>query len=92
MGIEPGEHALDRAFDELLVGDGFDIVAAHLVEHLGEEVDRDLAAIGRGRDRAGERSEGDKSDRGRDFQHSHRVTRQVFAAQIGTAKACCPLT
>ena len=35
--IEVGDHAADRRFDQLLVGDVLDVVLAHVLEHFGEQ-------------------------------------------------------
>jgi GrpB-like predicted nucleotidyltransferase (UPF0157 family) len=42
--IEAGEHAVDRALDQLFVIDLLDIVAANLLEHVHELVERLVAA------------------------------------------------
>ena len=39
MRVERGQHAVDRGFDQLLVGDLLDIVGAHALEHLAEQVE-----------------------------------------------------
>ena len=39
MRIEPGEHAVDRRLDEFVVVRLFDIVGAHLLEHVAEQVE-----------------------------------------------------
>jgi hypothetical protein len=46
MRIERGQHAVDRAFDQRVVADVVDIVAAHLLEHVAEQVEL-LVGLGR---------------------------------------------
>ena len=39
MRIEPGQHAVDRRFDQLAVVRLLDIVGAHALEHVAEQVE-----------------------------------------------------
>ncbi len=39
MRIERGQHAVDRALDQRLVGDVVDIIRAHPFEHIAEQVE-----------------------------------------------------
>jgi hypothetical protein len=58
MGVELGQHTVDRILDQLLVGDLFHVVGAHPLEHIAEQVELAIgfrAALGRG----GERREQD---------------------------------
>ena len=49
MRIERGQHAVDRRLDELLVGDLLDIIGAHPLEHLAEQIELAVGVgIGRG--------------------------------------------
>ncbi len=39
MGIERTQHAVDRRFDQLLVGHRLDVIGAHTLEHLTEQIE-----------------------------------------------------
>jgi hypothetical protein len=39
MRIEPGEHAVDRGFDQLGIVRLLDVVGAHALEHVAEQVE-----------------------------------------------------
>ena len=39
MRIEPGEHAIDRRFDELAVVGLLDVIGAHPLEHVAEQIE-----------------------------------------------------
>ena len=54
MRIEPGEHAVDRSFDQLAVVRLLDIFGAHPLEHVAEQVE---LPVGVGRGRLGARAE-----------------------------------
>ena len=48
MRVEPGQHAVDRRFDELVVVGDLDIVGAHPLEHVAEQVELPIG-VGGGR-------------------------------------------
>ena len=54
MRIEPGEHAVDRRFDQLGVVRLLDVVGAHALEHVAEQVELPVGVGGR---RLGARAE-----------------------------------
>jgi hypothetical protein len=74
MRIERGQHAVDRGFDELLVRDALDIVGAHPLEHLAEQVELPVGLRGlvlrdahrRGEHETAGRAGQHQGDRGRD--------------------------
>ena len=37
MRIERGQHAVERGFDQLVVGDRVDVIGAHALEHIGKQ-------------------------------------------------------
>src|SRR6185312_15619327 len=47
MRIEPGEHAVDRGFDQLAVVRLLHVVGAHALEHVAEQIELSVG-IGRG--------------------------------------------
>ena len=50
MRVEPGQHAVDRRFDEGVLVRHLDIVGADPLEHVAEQVELAIG-VGRGRDR-----------------------------------------
>ena len=76
MRIEAGEHPFDRALDQLFIVDLFHIVAADLLEHVHELVER-LVAIPFRLGESGSRSgnKGKRAESGGAFQEGgfHRV-------------------
>ena len=56
MRIEAGEHAVDRGFDELAVVRLLDVIGAHPLEHVAEQIE---LAVGVGSRRFGARSDKD---------------------------------
>ncbi len=85
MRVERSQHALDGAFDELLVGDRLDVIVADLLEHFGEEIDADIALVGGG-DGGSDGDEGDEGGRSRDFKDAHGPARLMNSGQIGTGR------
>ncbi len=43
MRIEAGQHAVDRRFDELAVVRLFDVISAHALEHVAEQIKRPVS-------------------------------------------------
>ena len=65
MRIEPGQHAVDRGFDQLGVVRLLDVVGAHALEHVAEQVE---LPVGVGGGRLGARAEA--------IRHQPRLGRQ----------------
>src|SRR6185369_3824947 len=66
MRIEPGQHAVDRGFDQLGVVRLLDVVGAHALEHVAEQVE---LAIGVGGRRLGARAQHDRMRLHREKRH-----------------------
>ncbi len=49
VGVERGQHAVDRRLDQRVVADFVDIIGAHALEHLAEEVELLIGFTGVGR-------------------------------------------
>src|SRR6202035_1594257 len=48
MRIEPGQHAVDRRFDELAVVGFLDVIGAHPLEHVAEQIELPVSVRGCG--------------------------------------------
>jgi hypothetical protein len=57
MRIEPGQHAVDRGFDQLGIIRLFDVVGADALEHVAEQIE---LPVGVGNGRLGARANGQR--------------------------------
>ena len=94
--IERGQHAVDRAFDQRVVGDVVDIFGAHPLEHVAEQVEL-LVGLGRVRRRGGadilaQRNSKSAAGRRRDQPQSlhSRTLWSPFRRQLRGRFACVP--
>ena len=66
MRIEPGQHAVDRGFDQLGVVRLLDVVGAHALEHVAEQIE---LPVGVGHRRLGARADHDRARLNREQRH-----------------------
>ena len=103
MRIEAGQHAADRGFDQLAVVGLLDIVAAHPLEHVAEQIELAIGVRGRGtrarshqhRARLGHeqrqcRAGGGAEENYRSLAHHPRTFSPSFAAHHGPGSIGVP--
>ena len=103
MRIEAGQHARDRGFDQLAVVGLLDIVAAHALEHIAEQIELAIGVRGRGtrarshqhRARLGHeqrqcRAGGGAEENYRSLAHHPRTFSPSFAAHHGPGSIGVP--
>ena len=81
MRIEPGQHAVDRGFDQLAVVRLLDVIGAHALEHVAEQIELPVGVRGR---RFGARTDEDHVWLCREQRHC-RTSRRAEENECGLA-------